>query len=79
MSPNPKANCYGFATGCWKLYFFSVGGCKPKMVGENCIREYAKTSLALSECFANTTSYAFQTRSVSLWLHYCELRKRLFL
>jgi len=25
MSPNITTNCYGFATGCHKLYFSSVG------------------------------------------------------
>jgi len=35
MSSDLKANCYGFAAGCRKLYLFSVGWGKPKMVGKH--------------------------------------------
>jgi len=29
MSPNLKQDCYGFATGCYKLYFSFIGCRKP--------------------------------------------------
>jgi len=35
MSLNLKANCYGFAVGCRKLYFSFVGHRMPKKVGKH--------------------------------------------
>jgi len=35
MSPNLKANCYGFATGCRKFYFPSIWCCNPKKFGKH--------------------------------------------
>jgi len=35
MSLNFKANCYGFATGCHKFYFFPIGCRKPEKVAKH--------------------------------------------
>jgi len=35
MSSDVKAYCYGFDTGCRKLYLSSVGCCKPEKVGNH--------------------------------------------
>jgi len=65
MSSNLKANCHGFASGCRKLHFSSVGCCKPKMVGKHCLTVSKHTFCVRSVNYKN--QYGVRLGSWAPW------------
>ena len=60
-----KTNCHELSTGCCKLYFPSVGCCKPKKVGKHWIKAQATVTTMEDQLFHVNTLASVRIRGFS--------------